>query len=83
MTALDDVKALSLAVERARPTAAARLAGLGAWVNKVRAPAATRSPPPTAWYDELRAGQQVVTLDLKQAADRARLDELLEPPISF
>ena len=31
-----------------------------------------------AWYDELRAGQRVVTLDLKQVADRARLDDFLE-----
>src|SRR5581483_9176844 len=32
-----------------------------------------------AWYAELRAGKRVEILDLKAAADRARLDWLLDP----
>jgi alpha-methylacyl-CoA racemase len=79
MRALDDVSVVSLAVNVPGPTTAARLAALGASVTKVEPPAgdplAAGHP---AWYDELRAGQQVVMLDLKQAGDRARLDELLE-----
>ena len=80
MRPLDDVRAVSLAVNVPGPTTAARLVGLGASMTKVEPPAgdplAAAHP---AWYDELRAGQQVVTLDLKQPADRGRLDELLEP----
>jgi crotonobetainyl-CoA:carnitine CoA-transferase CaiB-like acyl-CoA transferase len=79
MQPLDGVGAVSLAVNVPGPTAAARLVALGASVTKVEPP----SGDPLAvahpgWYDELRAGQQVVALDLKQAKDRARLDELLE-----
>jgi alpha-methylacyl-CoA racemase len=80
MRPLDGMHAVALAVNVPGPTAAARLATLGASVTKVEPPAgdplAAAHP---AWYDELRAGQQVVTLDLKEAADRGRLDELLEP----
>jgi alpha-methylacyl-CoA racemase len=80
MRPLDAVSVVSLAVNVPGPTAAARLMALGASLTKVEPPAgdplASAHP---AWYDELRAGQQVVTLDLKQAADRARLGELLEP----
>jgi alpha-methylacyl-CoA racemase len=80
MQPLDAVRAVSLAVNVPGPTTAARLAALGATVIKVEPPAgdplAAAHP---AWYDELRAGQQVVTLDLKQTADRVRLDELLGP----
>jgi crotonobetainyl-CoA:carnitine CoA-transferase CaiB-like acyl-CoA transferase len=80
MQALDAFKAVSLAVNVPGPTTAARLVALGASVTKVEPPAgdplAAAHP---AWYDELRAGQQVVTLDLKEAGDRGRLDELLEP----
>lgn len=79
MQPLDGVCAVSLAVNVPGPTTAARLATLGASVTKVEPPAgdplAAAHP---AWYDELRAAQQVVALDLKQAEDRARLDELLE-----
>jgi alpha-methylacyl-CoA racemase len=80
MQPLDAVRGVSLAVNVPGPTTAARLAALGATVIKVEPPAgdplAAAHP---AWYDELRAGQQVVTLDLKQTADRVRLDELLGP----
>lgn len=79
MRPLDAVNAVSLAVNVPGPTAAARLVALGASVIKVEPPAG--DPLATAhqaWYDELRAGQQVVALDLKQDADRTRLDGLLE-----
>jgi alpha-methylacyl-CoA racemase len=80
MPALDGMRAVSLAVNVPGPTAAARLVALGASVTKVEPPAgdplATAHP---AWYDELRAGQRVMKLDLKQAADQAILDELLGP----
>jgi alpha-methylacyl-CoA racemase len=79
MRALDGIRAVSLAVNVPGPTAAARLVALGASVTKVEPPGgdplATAHP---AWYDELRSGQQVLTLDLKQAADHAILDELLK-----
>ena len=80
MRPLDDVNVVSSAVNVPGPTTAARLVALGASVTKVEPPAgdplAAAHP---AWYDDLKAGQQVVMLDLKQTADRARLDELLEP----
>jgi len=80
MPALDGMRAVSLAVNVPGPTAAARLVALGASVTKIEPPAgdplATAHP---AWYDELRAEQQVLTLDLKQATDHAILDELLRP----
>ena len=83
MLPLEDVRAVSLAVNVPGPTTAARLVALGASMTKVEPPAgdplAAAHP---AWYDELKAGQQIVTLDLKQATDRARLDELSSPPIS-
>ena len=80
MRALDGMRAVSLAVNVPGPTAAAGLVALGASVTKVEPPGgdplAAAHP---AWYDKLRAGQQALTLDLKQAADQAILDELLEP----
>lgn len=75
---LDGTRAVSLAVNVPGSTAAARLVALGASLTKVEPPAgdplASTHP---GWYDELRTGQAVVTLDLKQPAERDRLDELL------
>ena len=80
MRALDGMRAVSLAVNVPGPTSAAGLVALGASVTKVEPPGgdplAAAHP---AWYDELSAGQQVITLDLKLATDQAILDELLEP----
>jgi crotonobetainyl-CoA:carnitine CoA-transferase CaiB-like acyl-CoA transferase len=80
MRPLEAFNAVSLAVNVPGPTTAARLAALGATVTKVEPPfgdpLASASP---SWYQELRAGQEIVVLDLKQEGDRARLDELLEP----
>jgi alpha-methylacyl-CoA racemase len=75
---LHGVRVLSLAVNVPGPVAAARLHALGAAVTKVEPPAgdplAAASPE---WYRALVAGQEVVTLNLKAADDRARLDALL------
>jgi alpha-methylacyl-CoA racemase len=80
MRPLDATRVVSLAVNVPGPTTAARLVALGATLTKVEPPAGDPlAGAHPAWYDELRAGQQVVTLDLKQPAERARLDELLEP----
>ncbi|MFJ9366786.1 CoA transferase [Nocardia sp. NPDC101769] len=78
MRPLTGIEVVSLAVNLPGPLAAARLAELGASVIKVEPP--TGDPLAAAapqWYETLVARQQVVTLDVKQAADRAELDELL------
>jgi alpha-methylacyl-CoA racemase len=75
---LHDVAVVSLAVNLPGPLAAARLTELGATVTKVEPPSgdplAAAAPD---WYERLIDGQAVVTLDLKDAGDRAKLDELL------
>ncbi len=70
------VRVVTLAVNVLVPAAAARLCELGASAAKVEPPGGdplARSNP--AWYEALAAGQEVVRLDLKDASDRARLDE--------
>ncbi|WP_433567674.1 CoA transferase [Nocardia sp. CA-151230] len=78
MQPLAGVEVVSLAVNLPGPLAAARLAELGAHVVKVEPPngdpLAAAAPD---WYRSLIARQEVVTLDVKQDADRAKLDELL------
>ncbi|WP_459955661.1 CoA transferase [Nocardia sp. IFM 10818] len=75
---LAGVEVVSLAVNLPGPLAAARLAELGATVIKVEPPGgdplAAAAPD---WYGRLIADQSVLALDLKQQADRAKLDELL------
>lgn len=75
---LDDVTVVTLAVNLPGPLAAARLVELGAKVIKVEPPTgdplAAIAPD---WYASLAAGQHVLTLDLKSAAGRAELDQLL------
>ena len=78
MAPLQGLRALTLAINVPGPAAAARLRALGAGVVKVEPPGGdplARTCP--AWYDALRAGQEVVRLDLKGPGDRARLDDLL------
>src|SRR4051794_26225209 len=76
---LRGIRVVSLALNVPGPAAAAHLCGLGAAVTKVEPldgdPLARMCP---AWYEDLRAGQDVVRLDLKDAAGRASLDGLLE-----
>lgn len=77
-TPLDGVRVLTLAVNVPGPAAAARLRAMGAAVLKVEPPGgdplAAACP---AWYEELRAGQTVRRLDLKEPSGRAALMELL------
>jgi crotonobetainyl-CoA:carnitine CoA-transferase CaiB-like acyl-CoA transferase len=78
VAALAGVHVVSLATNLPGPVAAARLVALGASVVKVEPPAgdplATVVPD---WYDELVAGQDVVTLDLKDPGDRGSLEARL------
>ena len=71
-SSLQCVQVVSLAINLPGPLAAARLRALGATVTKIEPPAGDplRAVAPT-WYDELTVGQRVVTLDLKDPADRA------------
>ena len=83
MTATPDkplagVSIVSLAVNLPGPLAAFRLVSMGASVTKVEPPAgdALHAIAP-GWYQELVAGQEVVTLDLKSPAGRAELEQIL------
>ncbi|HNT87512.1 MAG TPA: CoA transferase, partial [Candidatus Hydrogenedentes bacterium] len=75
MPLLHEVRVLCVAANVPGPAAAARLRDLGARVTKVEPPSgdplAIASP---AWYAELTRGMRVVTLDLKDTAQRAELD---------
>ena len=76
---LDGVRVVSLATNLPGPIAAARLTDLGASVTKIEPPGGDAlAPASPRWYAELTSGQRVVVLDLKDAADRARLDEELD-----
>ena len=72
------VRLVTLAQNVPGPVAAARLREFGASVVKVEPPGgdplASSNP---AWYGALTAGQEVVRLDLKSDAGRARLGECL------
>ena len=75
---LKGIKVVTLAVNLPGPAAAQRLRQLGAEVVKVEPPGGD----PMAqyyrqWYLDMAAGQKVVTLDLKNAAGRAELFDLL------
>jgi crotonobetainyl-CoA:carnitine CoA-transferase CaiB-like acyl-CoA transferase len=77
MTPLDGFRILTLAVNLPGPLAAAQLHRLGAAVVKVEPPAGDPLARfCRAWYDRLREGQQVLTLDLK-GEGRGRLEEWL------
>jgi alpha-methylacyl-CoA racemase len=75
---LQGTRLVTLAQNVPGPAAASRLQDLGASVVKVEPPngdpLASVNP---AWYGALTTGQEVVQLDLKDASDRARLDEYL------
>ena len=76
---LQGIKVVSLCINTPGPLAAARLAGMGASITKVEPPAG--DPLKSAargWYDALAKDQTVITLDLKDSAQRRRLDDLLE-----
>ena len=75
---LEGVRLITLAQYVPGPAAIARMVAWGASALKIEPPEgdplASSNP---AWYTALTAGQEVVRLDLKDAADRARLDERL------
>jgi crotonobetainyl-CoA:carnitine CoA-transferase CaiB-like acyl-CoA transferase len=72
---LDGVCVLTLAVNLPGPLAAARLRDLGAAVLKVEPPAGDPlAGARPRWYRALHEGVEAITLDLKQSADRARLE---------
>lgn len=76
---LGGVRILTLAVNLPGPVAASRLHDMGAAVVKVEPPGGdplARMCP--GYYAELSAGQEVVSLDLKDGEDRASLDDHLE-----
>ncbi len=76
---LEGVRVVSLSINLPGPAAASRLAALGAHVTKIEPP--TGDPlafGAPKYYEELAAGQEIVTLDLKDAAAREKLWTLLE-----
>ncbi|MEB3022831.1 CoA transferase [[Mycobacterium] crassicus] len=75
---LRGIRLVSLAINLPGPLAAARLRALGAAVTKIEPPTGdpVRAVAPT-WYEELVAGQRVLTLDLKNGDDRATADKEL------
>lgn len=75
---LHGIQVVSLAINLPGPAAVHRLQEFGADVTKVEPPAGDplRAVAP-AYYDQLSAGQQVVTLDLKTPADQEELWGLL------
>lgn len=79
LTALQCVHVVSVALNLPGPVAVARLVELGARATTVLPPAGDplQAYAPE-WFDDLHAGQQLVTLDLKQAADREHLRGLLD-----
>ncbi|MBA2443384.1 MAG: CoA transferase [Rubrobacter sp.] len=75
---LSGLRAVTLAVNVPGPAAAARLREFGAGVVKAEPPGGdplARYNP--AWYRALSDGQEVLSLDLKEAAERERLHGLL------
>ncbi|MDJ0318816.1 MULTISPECIES: CoA transferase [Arthrobacter] len=69
---------VTVAINLPGPLAASRLAELGARVIKVEPLQGDplRSVAP-GWYDELVAGQEVISLDLKDPSSRSSFEELL------
>lgn len=77
-TLLQGLRIVTLAINVPGPAATARLCELGASVVKIEPPGGDPlAHSNLAWYRALAAGHTVVSLDLKDAADRARLDEYL------
>lgn len=75
---LAGVRVVSIAINLPGPAAAARLTALGADVTTVLPPSGDPMQQfAGAYFDELHLGQELVHLDLKDAAGTARLEELL------
>lgn len=78
MQSLSGITVVNLSLNLPGPAAARRLQRLGARVVKVEPPAGDPMRNyHAAWYEELAAGQELFTLDLKAEAGRMSLDELL------
>jgi crotonobetainyl-CoA:carnitine CoA-transferase CaiB-like acyl-CoA transferase len=78
MEPLRDIRILSLAGRLPGPVAVARLVQLGARAVKIEPPEGDplyHACP--AWYGQLHEGIEVITLNLKEASARTRLDDLL------
>jgi crotonobetainyl-CoA:carnitine CoA-transferase CaiB-like acyl-CoA transferase len=75
---LAGVRVINLAVNVPGPVAARRLQALGAEVIKVEPPAGDPLESYSrAWYEALRSGQELLTLDLKAEGGWLQLEELL------
>lgn len=75
---LDGIRVVNLSVNLPGPAAARQLSRIGAVVYKVEPPGGDPMELYHAeWYRDLAMGQQLLRLDLKESADRAKLDELL------
>jgi alpha-methylacyl-CoA racemase len=75
---LHGVRVVNLALNAPGPVAAQRLTQLGAAVTKIEPPngdATSKFAP--QWYESLCRGQAVLRLDLKDPAERPRLEALL------
>jgi crotonobetainyl-CoA:carnitine CoA-transferase CaiB-like acyl-CoA transferase len=78
MNPLADVRIVNLATRLPGPVAVAQLCRLGATAVKIEPPEGDplyHACP--KWYDELHAGIEVVSLNLKNAIDRPRVDPYL------
>lgn len=76
---LSGINVVSLSINTPGPVAASRLARMGASVTKIEPP--TGDPLKVfarSWYDDLCKGQTVITLDLKNPAERQKLDDRLD-----
>ncbi|MCX5768968.1 MAG: CoA transferase [Candidatus Hydrogenedentes bacterium] len=77
-TELDNLRVVTLALNVPGPVAASRLAGMGARVVKVEPPGGDPLGRYSAeWYKALNAGQEIVLLNLKEAAGLKGCNELL------
>lgn len=79
LSLLQGIKVVSLSINAPGPVAASRLTRMGAAVTKIEPPGG--DPLKIAarpWYDALARGQTIISLDLKEPAQRRRLDDLLE-----
>lgn len=77
-TTLANLTVISLAANVPGPVAAARLRDLGARVIKVEPPFGDPLALAGAdWYGDLHRGVEMRVLDLKTAADRGKLDQML------
>jgi alpha-methylacyl-CoA racemase len=75
---LQDLRIVNLGLNTPGPIAATRLTKLGATVTKIEPPSGDPlKKVARQWYEELCAGQTVLTLDLKAEDGRTKLDDLL------